>query len=66
MINLLTIISNSSSRCNCSHCTILNTSVECVCFKDIAIIVLKIERWEESIFKELLWWTTEFSIRKLY
>ena len=65
MINLLTVISNSSSRYNCSHCTIVNTSVVCVGCNEIAIIVLKVERWEECIF-ELIWWTAEFSFKRLY
>ena len=50
MINLLAIIINSISRCECSHCTVMNTRVQsavCVMQRNSNT---KIDGLEVSIF----------------
>ena len=42
-----------SSRCECSQCTIMNTSVECVCCREI-VIILSIQLTELGYVYKLL------------
>ena len=47
-LNLHTIIRTLPQGVNCSHCTIMNTSVHCVCCREIGIILAKIDEQVDS------------------